>query len=37
MFETATKVFERRGKMFDETERNILTNIFNNTQEYRRF
>ncbi len=37
MFETVTKVFERRGKVFDETERNILTNIFNNTNEYRRF
>nr|WP_294893800.1 putative sugar nucleotidyl transferase [uncultured Pedobacter sp.] len=37
MFETVTKVFERRGKMFDEIERNILTNIFNNTEEYRRF
>ncbi len=37
MFETVTKVFERRGKMFDETERNILTNIFNNTEQYRRF
>lgn len=37
MFETVTKVFERRGKMFDEIERNILTNIFNNTEQYRRF
>ncbi|WP_442795554.1 putative sugar nucleotidyl transferase [Pelobium manganitolerans] len=37
MFETVVKVFERRGRLFDEMERNILTNIFNLTEEYRRF
>lgn len=37
MFETVTKVFERKGKVFDEIEQNILTNIFNNTEHYRRF
>ena len=37
MFETVTKVFERRGMMFNETERAILTDIFNNTEQHRRF
>lgn len=37
MFETVTKVFERRGMMFNEIERNILIDIFNNTTQYRRF
>ncbi|HEX7367188.1 MAG TPA: GlmU family protein [Pelobium sp.] len=37
MFETVTKVFERRGKMFDEADRDILSYIFDNTEQYRRF
>lgn len=37
MFETVSKVFERRNKPFDDIEKNILTNIFNNTEQYRRF
>ncbi|MFC5282888.1 putative sugar nucleotidyl transferase [Pedobacter alpinus] len=37
MFETVTKVFERKGKIFDDIERNLLTNIFEFTEQYRRF
>lgn len=37
MFETVTKVFERRGRMFDRTEKDILTHVFNITEQYRRF
>ncbi|MDA9555142.1 GlmU family protein [Pelobium sp.] len=37
MFETAEKVYERRGRVFDETEKDILTYIFNYTEQYRRF
>ncbi len=31
LFETAEKVFERRGLVFDETEKNILSHIYNET------
>lgn len=37
MFETAEKVFTRRDLSFDDTEKAILSEIFNLTQEYRRF
>jgi len=37
MFETAEKVYARRDLSFDETEKNILSEVFNLTQEYRRF
>lgn len=29
LFETATKVFERRGKVFDQLEKDILNHVFN--------
>jgi UDP-N-acetylglucosamine diphosphorylase/glucosamine-1-phosphate N-acetyltransferase len=37
MFETTQKVFERRDKDFDDIEKDILTEIFNQTDKYRRF
>ncbi len=37
MFETAGKVYERRGLSFDETEKNILKRIFDITAKHRRF
>src|SRR5690606_10214128 len=37
MFETAAKVYERRGRTFDDTEKAILTKVFELTQKYRRF
>jgi len=37
MFETAAKVYERRGRTFDATEKAILTKVFELTQKYRRF
>ncbi len=35
-FDVAEKVFERRGKVFDEIEKNILTNVFDITEKYRK-
>ena len=35
-FETAEKVFERRGKRFDYIEKNILSHVFEITAEFRR-
>lgn len=35
LFETAQKVFERRGLSFDEQEKNILKHVFEITREYR--
>ncbi|MEO6852120.1 MAG: GlmU family protein [Mucilaginibacter sp.] len=38
MFETAEKVYERRdNRVFDEAEQEIMTEVFNLTEEYRRF
>lgn len=37
MFETTTEVFKRRNKVFNQTEKDILTYIFNHTEKYRRF
>jgi UDP-N-acetylglucosamine diphosphorylase/glucosamine-1-phosphate N-acetyltransferase len=37
MLETAKLVFDRREMVLDDTETQILTEIFNNTQQYRRF
>jgi len=37
MFETAEKVYSRRDLSFDDTEKAILNEVFNLTQEYRRF
>lgn len=37
VFETAERVYERRNRLFDEIEKNILTHIFELTQAYRRF
>ncbi len=37
MFETVEKVFERRNKLFDQTEKDILTYLFNYTEQNRRF
>ena len=37
MFETVEKVFERRNRVFDQTEKDILTHLFNYTEQYRRF
>lgn len=37
MFETTAKVFERRNKDFDQIEKDILTELFNQTEKYRRF
>jgi UDP-N-acetylglucosamine diphosphorylase/glucosamine-1-phosphate N-acetyltransferase len=37
VFETAERVFERRNRLFDATEKKILTHIFEQTQAYRRF
>ncbi|MBU1371284.1 MAG: GlmU family protein [Bacteroidetes bacterium] len=37
MFETTQKVFERRNTVFDDTEKEILIEIFNQTDKYRRF
>ncbi len=35
-FEVATRVYERRGMIFNETEQNILTHIFELTEKYRK-
>jgi UDP-N-acetylglucosamine diphosphorylase/glucosamine-1-phosphate N-acetyltransferase len=37
VFETAERVYERRNRVFDATEKKILTHIFEQTQAYRRF
>ncbi len=37
MFETAEKVLERRGKVLDDVEKDILTEIFKATEKYRHF
>ncbi len=37
MFETASLVFERRNKQFDNIEKDILTHIFEQTKKLRRF
>ncbi len=37
VFETAEKVFERRNKTFDQTEKDILTSVFELTKSYRNF
>jgi UDP-N-acetylglucosamine diphosphorylase/glucosamine-1-phosphate N-acetyltransferase len=37
VFETAERVYERRNRVFNEVEKNILTHIFEQTQAYRRF
>jgi UDP-N-acetylglucosamine diphosphorylase/glucosamine-1-phosphate N-acetyltransferase len=37
MFETATKVFERRSLDFDQVEKDILTQIFTDTKTHRHF
>ncbi len=37
MFETASKVFERRKLVFGETDKNILRRIFEVTEKHRRF
>jgi hypothetical protein len=34
-FEVASKVFERRSMVFDETEQEILTHVFELTEKYR--
>ena len=36
VFEVASKVYERRGLAFNEQEKNILLNIFESTQDYRK-
>lgn len=36
-FETAEKVFERRSKVFDQQEKDLLTAVFELTQQFRRF
>ena len=37
MFETAKKVYERRDIVFDQIEKDILTEIFNLTAQHRQF
>ena len=37
VFETAERVYERRNRVFNEVEKNILTHIFEKTQAFRRF
>jgi hypothetical protein len=37
MFETATKVYERRDLLFDQVEKDILTQIFTDTKIHRHF
>ncbi len=37
MFETATKVYERRDVDFDQVEKDILTQVFEDTKKYRHF
>ena len=37
MFETTEKVFERRNQIFDQTEKDILSYIFNETEKFRKF
>jgi len=37
MFETTTKVFERRAIVLDEVEKAILAHVFEETKQYRRF
>jgi UDP-N-acetylglucosamine diphosphorylase/glucosamine-1-phosphate N-acetyltransferase len=36
-YEVAEKVMQRRNKVFDEVEKNILEEIYNRTQQYRNF
>lgn len=36
-FEVASRVYERRGKVFDEIEKNILSHLFDITERYRNF
>ena len=36
-FETAEKVYERRSRIFDETEKRLLTQVFDLTKSYRNF
>lgn len=35
-FEVATRVFERRNMVFDETEKEILSHVFEITDKYRK-
>ena len=37
MFETATKVYERRDLEFDQVEKDILTQVFTDTKIHRHF
>ena len=37
MFETATKVFERRNAVFNDVDKRMLTNVYELTKKYRRF
>ncbi len=37
MLETAAKVFERKNRVLDEKEKHLLTHVFEETQQYRRF
>jgi len=37
VFDTAEKVYERRSRKFDETEKSILTEVFELTKSYRNF
>ncbi|OAQ40740.1 glucose-1-phosphate thymidylyltransferase [Pedobacter psychrophilus] len=37
MFDTTQKVFERRNKVFDDIEKDILSEIFDQTNKHRRF
>jgi UDP-N-acetylglucosamine diphosphorylase/glucosamine-1-phosphate N-acetyltransferase len=37
MFNTAEEVYKRRNRLFDQVEKDILTEIFNNTNKFRRF
>jgi UDP-N-acetylglucosamine diphosphorylase/glucosamine-1-phosphate N-acetyltransferase len=37
MFETTQKVFERKNKVFDDVEKDIISEIFDQTKKYRRF
>ncbi|WP_374163496.1 GlmU family protein [Arcticibacter sp. MXS-1] len=36
-FETVERVFERRGRLFDDTEKQILSKVFDLTKHYRNF
>lgn len=37
MFETATRVYARRNVEFDSIEKNLLSRVFELTEQYRRF